>query len=142
MKTFNAKLENITRNWYIIDAEKKKLGYLSSKVVHYLKGKHKVEYTPHVDVGDFIIIINAKKIVLTGKKKIKKIYYRHSGYVGGLKKRKFNEVISKNPEYILQHSIKGMLPKGPLGRIIYRKLKIYSDDRHFHNAQKPKFLEI
>lgn len=135
MKTFVMKKKNIKKKKYIIDAEKKILGRLASEIVRILQGKHKVEYTPYLDTGDYVFVINAEKILVTGNKYNNKIYYRHTGYVGGLKKINFKERILKNPEKIVQNAVKGMLPKGPLGRIIYRKMKVFVGDRYiFQNA--------
>lgn len=135
MKTFVMKKKNIKKKKYIIDAEKKILGRLATEIVRILQGKHKVEYTPYLDTGDYVFVINAEKILVTGNKYNNKIYYRHTGYVGGLKKINFKERILKNPEKIVQNAVKGMLPKGPLGRIIYRKMKVFVGDRYiFQNA--------
>ncbi|CAL4322308.1 50S ribosomal protein L13 [Buchnera aphidicola] len=142
MKSFSVSSKNIVRNWYYIDATGKILGRLSSVIAHYLRGKHKKIYTPHIDVGDYIIVLNASKINVTGKKIQKKIYYRYTGYPGGLKKNNFSEILMKFPERIIQKSVYGMLPKGPLGRLMFKKLKIYPGVFHNHQAQKPIFLKI
>ncbi|BFI91184.1 50S ribosomal protein L13 [Enterobacterales bacterium endosymbiont of Anomoneura mori] len=142
MKTFIVKKKNIKNNWYIINAKNKILGRLATKLAKYLMGKNKIEYSSNLDNGDYIIVLNAKKIIVTGKKKKKKIYYRHSGYVGGIKKRTFEEIIIKNPKKIIQNAVKGMLPKNSLGRLMLKKLKIFSDENHCHNAQKPKLINI
>ncbi|NIH16564.1 MAG: 50S ribosomal protein L13 [Buchnera aphidicola (Periphyllus lyropictus)] len=142
MKSFSISKKKIQRNWYYIDAKDKILGRLSSIISHYLRGKHKPIYTPNIDVGDYIIVINASKIRLTGKKSEKKIYYRHTGHVGGLKKNNFLEIFKKYPERIIKKSVYGMLPKGPLGRLIFKKLKVYPRLNNFHMAQKPVLLKI
>ena len=142
MKTFSIKEKNIQRNWFYVDATNKILGRFASAVSLRLRGKHKVEYTPHLDVGDYIIILNASKILVTGKKKHNKIYYHHTGYIGGIKQFTFEEVMLKNPTKIIEIAVKGMLPKGPLGRLMFKKLKVFSDENHNHAAQCPKFLNI
>ncbi|MGP1928437.1 MAG: 50S ribosomal protein L13 [Arsenophonus sp. NC-WZS1-MAG3] len=142
MKTFTAKPETVKRNWYVIDADGKTLGRLATEVAHRLRGKHKVEYTPHVDTGDYIIIINAKKVVVTGNKREDKIYYRHTGYIGGIKQATFKEMIARHSERVIEIAVKGMLPKGPLGRAMYRKMKVYAGSNHNHAAQKPQVLDI
>lgn len=142
MKTFSVKLNNIKRNWYYVDATNKILGRLASVLSSYLRGKNNIQYTPHLDTGDYIIVLNASKILVTGKKKIDKVYYHHTGYVGGIKKSRFEEIISLHPERIIKHAVKGMLPKGPLGRAMLKKLKIFSNGDHLHIAQRPKLLNI
>ncbi|BAH83023.1 50S ribosomal protein L13 [Candidatus Ishikawella capsulata] len=142
MKTFVAKIETIKREWHLVDATDKILGRLATKLAHHLRGKHKVEYTPHVDVGDFIIVINAGKIALTGNKYTNKFYYYHTGYVGGIKKKSFKEMLNSCPTRIIEIAVKGMLPNGPLGRSMLRKLKVYAGQDHNHVAQKPQFLDI
>ncbi|CRK86048.1 50S ribosomal protein L13 [Candidatus Providencia siddallii] len=142
MKTFTAKSKNIKRDWYIVNSDGKTLGRFATKLVRILSGKHKAEYTPHVDTGDYIIVLNAKKISVTGNKYKNKTYYRHTGYPGGIKKATFKEVIIRNPKRIIEIAVKGMLPKGPIGRAMYRKLKVYEDDKHKHFAQQPKFIDI
>lgn len=142
MKTFIAKPKNILNEWYIIDADGKTLGRLASELARRLRGKHKVVYTPHVDTGDYIIVINAKKILFTGNKINNKIYYRYTGYVGGLKKTTLKEMIMRKPTRVLEIAVKGMLPKGPLGRVMYRKLKVYEGTQHNHLPQKPKMIDI
>lgn len=131
----------LSKNWYVIDAENRVLGRLSSKIAKYLMGKHKVEYTPYIDSGDYVIVINSKKVIISGKKREKKIYYRHTGYVGGLKKSSFSWMMNHHPERVIEIAVKGMLPKGPLGRIMNRRLKVYSGGVHVHTAQMPKFLD-
>ena len=142
MKTLTITPNDIPRKWYIVDAKNKTLGRLATEVARRLRGKHKPEYTPNMDLGDYIIVINAAEIVVTGNKAEDKIYYRHSGYPGGLKSINFKKLIVKNPTYIIEKAVKGMLPKGPLGRQIYRKLKVYADSDHQHAAQQPEILEI
>lgn len=141
-KTFVTTKKNIETKWYIIDANGKILGRLASTIANILKGKHKVEYMPNMDIGDYIIVINANKISVTGNKRKNKIYYHHTGYISGIKKIRFEEMIIKNPIKVIQRAIKGMLPKGSLGNAIYKKCKIYSGNQHNHQAQKPKILKI
>lgn len=140
--TYMAKPNQVERKWYIIDAEGKTLGRLASEAASILRGKHKPQFTPHVDTGDFVIIINAEKIQVTGNKLRDKIYYRHSGYPGGLKKTSLGELLEKRPERALQHAIYGMLPKNRLGRKLQTKLKIYAGPEHPHEAQKPEVWEL
>ena len=142
MKTFSAKPHEVRREWYVIDAQDKVLGRVAAEVARRLRGKHKPEYTPHVDTGDYIIVINADKLRVTGDKNEGKIYYRHSGYPGGLYKRTFQEMQEKFPGRALEKAVKGMLPKGPLGYAMIRKLKVYAGNDHQHAAQQPKVLEI
>lgn len=142
IKSFSISSKNIIKKWYFIDATDKILGRLCTSISHYLRGKHKEIYTPYMDVGDYIIVINASKIRLTGKKTKKKIYYRHTGHVSGLKKVKFSDMIINNPEKVIKKSVYGMLPKGPLGRLIFKKLKVYRNSFHNHHSQKPILLEI
>jgi large subunit ribosomal protein L13 len=142
MKTYSAKAESVERDWYIVDAADKTLGRLATQVASRLRGKHKPEYTPHVDTGDYIVIINAEKVTVTGNKATKKIYYSHTGYPGGIKDITFEKLMEKAPERALQSAVKGMLPKGPLGREMFRKLKIYVGSEHPHAAQQPQTLEL
>lgn len=142
MKTFIANLKTVKRNWYVVDAKGKTLGRLATELVCRLRGKHKVEYTPHVDIGDYIIVLNADKIAVTGKKRNGKIYYHYTGYVGGIKEATFEEMIARCPERVLEIAVKGMLPKGPLGRAMFRKLKVYAGTEHNHVAQKPQIMDI
>ena len=142
MKTFVAKPAEIKRDWYVVDAEGKTLGRLAAEVAHRLRGKHKPEYTPFMDTGDNIIIINAEKIAVTGKKFTDKMYYHHSGFPGGIKSAAFKDVMAKKPEFILETAIRGMLPKGPLGRQMFRKLHVYAGAQHEHAAQQPQVLDI
>ncbi|MCR3754957.1 MAG: 50S ribosomal subunit protein L13 [Candidatus Westeberhardia cardiocondylae] len=142
MQTYSAKSKSEKKSWYYVDAKGKILGRLASKLSLYLQGKHKTQYTPHVDTGDYIIVINASKIILTGKKYKKKTYYKHSGYPGGLKKITFKDMIIKKPEKIIEIAVKGMLPKGPLGRKMFKKLKVFSGIEHKHTTQKPKKINF
>ena len=142
MKTFMANAQNVERKWYVVDADGMVLGRLASQVANILRGKTKPIYTPHVDTGDHVIIINASKIVLTGKKLDQKYYYHHSGYPGGLRETKYRALIAQKPEFAVRHAIVGMLPKGPLGRQMATKLRIYANDQHEQAAQKPELLEL
>lgn len=142
MKTFTATPSTIKRDWYIIDATGKTLGRLATEVARRLRGKHKPEYTPHMDTGDYIVVINAKDIHVTGNKRKDKMYYHHTGFPGGIKGISFEKLLAKKPEQIIEKAVKGMLPKGPLGRDMYRKLKVYADAQHKHAAQQPQVLEI
>ncbi|MEM7561468.1 MAG: 50S ribosomal protein L13 [Pseudomonadota bacterium] len=142
MKTFSAKPENVKRDWYLVDADNKVLGRLASEIAHRLKGKHKAEYTPHVDTGDYIVVINAEKVAVTGNKANDKMYYHHTGFPGGIKSANFNQMIEKHPTRVLQKAVKGMLPKNKLGRAMLSKLKVYAGDQHAHAAQQPKPLDI
>jgi len=141
MKTFTAKEAEVQRDWYIVDAKDKILGRLATEVARRLRGKHKPEFTPHIDTGDYIIIINADKIRATGNKMLDKVYYRHSGYPGGIKSETLGKLLKRFPERPLEIAIKGMLPKGPLGRDMFRKLKVYAGTEHPHVAQQPQVLE-
>ena len=142
MKTYSAKAEEIKHGWYLVDAQGKVLGRLATQIAARLRGKHKPEFTPHADTGDFIVVVNAAKIRVTGRKAERKIYYRHSGYPGGLKETSFGKLHAAYPERVLQKAVKGMLPKGPLGYAMLRKLKVYAGGTHPHTAQQPKNLEI
>jgi large subunit ribosomal protein L13 len=142
MKTFSAKAEEVQRDWYIVDAAEKTLGRLASEIAHRLRGKHKAEYTPHVDTGDYIVVINAEKIQVTGNKAAGKIYHSHTGYPGGLKSISFEKLIDKAPERVIQGAVKGMLPRNPLGRAMFKKLKVYAGTEHPHTAQQPQPLNI
>ena len=142
MKTFMPKAADITRKWYVVDAEGLALGRVASQVANILRGKNKPIYTPNVDTGDFVIIINADKVILTGKKLDQKIYYKHSGFVGGLKETKYRKLLAEKPEEAMRHAVVGMLPKGPLGRQMAKKLKIYAGAEHEHAAQKPEMLKL
>jgi len=142
MKTYTAKAENIKRDWYIADAEGKTLGRFATEVSRRLSGKHKAEFTPHADTGDYIIVVNAEKIKVSGNKYKDKMYYSHTGFPGGIKEISFEKLQQKKPEMILEKAIKGMLPKGPLGRDMFRKLKVYAGEKHNHSAQQPIKIEI
>lgn len=142
MKTIFLKEKDIEQKWYIVDAAGKTLGRVAVKIANILRGKHKPSYTPHMEVGDRVIVINAEKVAVTGKKRSDKLYYKHSGYPGGLRSENFEKMISRKPKYPLEHAIKGMLPKGPLGRKLFRNVKVYTGDSHPHMAQKPEVLEI
>jgi large subunit ribosomal protein L13 len=142
MKTFSAKAHEVKRDWYVVDASDKVLGRLATEIARRLRGKHKAEYTPHVDTGDYIIVTNAEKVTVTGRKFKDKIYYSHTGFPGGIKSISFDKLQEKNPARIIERAVKGMLPKNPLGREMYRKLKIYVGTEHPHEAQQPKTLEI
>ncbi len=142
MKTFMPKAADITRKWYVVDAEGLALGRVASQVANILRGKNKPIYTPNVDTGDFVIVINADKVILTGKKLDQKIYYKHSGFVGGLKETKYRKLLAEKPEEAMRHAVVGMLPKGPLGRQMAKKLKIYAGAEHEHAAQQPEKLEL
>ena len=142
MKTYYAKPLEVEREWVLIDATDQVLGRVASVAAQILKGKHKPQYTPHVDTGDFVIVINADKIKVTGAKAADKVYYRHSGYVGGLKSETFAEAMEKHPERVIEHAVKGMLPKNTLGRAMGKKLKVYAGAEHPHAAQKPREIKI
>ena len=142
MKTFMPKAADITRKWYVVDAEGLALGRVASQVANILRGKNKPIYTPNVDTGDYVIVVNASKVILTGKKLDQKIYYKHSGFVGGLKETKYRKLLAEKPEEALRHAVVGMLPKGPLGRQMAKKLKIYAGAEHEHAAQQPEMLEL
>ncbi|MDX1900600.1 MAG: 50S ribosomal protein L13 [Gammaproteobacteria bacterium] len=142
MKTYNAKNETVVRGWYLVDATGKTLGRLASEIARRLRGKHKPEYTPHVDTGDFIVVVNAEKVKVTGAKTTDKVYHSHSGYPGGIKSITFEKLILRHPERAIEIAVKGMLPKNPLGRQMYRKLKVYAGAAHPHAAQNPSQLEI
>ena len=142
MKTFNAKKENIVKDWYVIDAEGKVLGRLATEIARRLRGKHKPVYTPYVDTGDFVIVVNAGKVKLTGKKLTDKIFYRHSGYPGGLTETPAGKMLQEKPGEVLRLAVRGMLPKNSLGRAMLKKLKIYSGSDHCHEAQCPRILDL
>lgn len=142
MKTYSAKKDEVTRDWYIVDAEGKVLGRLAAEIATRLRGKHKPVYTPHVDTGDFVVVVNAEKIALTGRKLTDKMYYRHSGYPGGLKETSAKKMLETKPENLLRLAVKGMLPKNSLGRSMLKKLKIYSGSEHPHAAQMPLTWEM
>ncbi len=142
MKTLSAKPSDVIHDWYVVDAAEKTLGRLASEIAHRLRGKHKPEYTPHVDTGDYIVVVNAEKIRVTGNKASGKIYHHHTGYPGGLKSMSFEKLIDKAPERVIQGAVKGMLPKNPLGRAMFKKLKVYAGTEHPHTAQQPVELNI
>ncbi len=142
MKTYSAKAKEVKRDWFLVDANGKTLGRLATEVASRLRGKHKAEYTPHVDTGDYIVIVNAAKINVTGNKFDDKIYNYHSGYIGNLKSIPFKDLIEKKPEEIIQKAVKGMLPKGPLGREMATKMKVFAGSDHTHAAQQPQLLDI
>ena len=142
MKTFSAKPAEVKRDWFVVDADGKTLGRLASEIARRLRGKHKPEYTPHVDTGDYIVVVNAEKVRVTGNKEKDKIYHRHTGYIGHLKSVSLGKLRGTHPERIIQNAVKGMLPKNPLGRAMFRKLKVYKGSEHSHQAQQPKELNI
>ena len=142
VKTYSAKAADVERKWYIVDAQGETLGRLASRIATILRGKHKPIYTPHVDCGDYVIVINAEKVWTTGRRIDQKVYYRHSGYPGGLKERTLREQLEKFPERVIESAVKGMLPKNRLGRQMYKKLKVYAGESHPHAAQKPEELAL
>ena len=142
MKTFSAKAHEVRRDWLLVDAADKTLGRLASEIALRLRGKHKPEYTPHVDTGDYIVVVNADKIRVTGRKASDKMYHHHTGYIGNMRSINYEKLQKKAPGRVLELAVKGMLPKNPLGRAMYRKLKVYAGPEHRHAAQQPKVLEI
>lgn len=142
MKTFSAKPQEVRRDWFVVDATDKVLGRLAVEIARRLRGKHKPEFTPHVDTGDFIVVVNAARIKVTGAKADDKIYYRHTGYPGGIREQTFRQMQSRHPGRALEKAVKGMLPKGPLGYAMIKKLKVYGEATHPHTAQQPKALEV
>ncbi len=142
MKTFSATPETIKRDWFVVDASDKTLGRLATEIARRLRGKHKPEYTPHMDVGDYIVVVNAEKIHASGNKMKDKIYYHHTGFPGGLKSISLGKLLQEAPERVIESAVKGMLPRGPLGREMYRKLKVYAGPEHAHAAQQPQPLDI
>jgi len=142
MKTYSAKAEDIVRGWYLVNAQGKVLGRLATQIAARLRGKHKPEFTPHVDTGDFIVVVNAAQIRVTGRKAQRKTYYRHTTFPGGIRQTNFADMQAKHPTRALEIAVKGMLPKGPLGYAMFRKLKVYPGESHPHTAQQPKTLEI
>ncbi|MBV1951036.1 MAG: 50S ribosomal protein L13 [Cycloclasticus sp.] len=142
MKTFSAKAEEVEHDWYVVDAEGKALGRLASEIAFRLRGKHKPEYTPHVDTGDFIVVVNAEKIGVTGNKEKDKMYHHHTGYIGNLKSIPLGKLRETHPERIIQSAVKGMLPKNTLGRNMFKKMKVFVGPEHTHQAQQPKTLDI
>ncbi len=142
MNTYMANAQSVQRKWYVVDADGMVLGRLASQVANVLRGKHKPIYTPHVDTGDYVIIVNSDKVVLTGRKLDQKVYYRHSGYVGGLKETKYRRLMDEKSDFAIRRAVVGMLPKGPLGRQMAKKMFVYKDAEHGHDAQKPEALEL
>ncbi len=142
MKTFVAKPAEVKHDWYVVDAEGKTLGRMASEIAARLRGKHKPEYTPHTDCGDYIVVINADKVSVTGNKRKQKMYHHHTGYVGSLKSTSFEKLLDKAPERPIEFAVKGMLPRGPLGRAMFKKLKVYAGAEHPHAAQQPKTLDL
>ncbi len=142
MKTVSTKPADVTRDWYVVDAEGKTLGRMATEIARLLRGKHKPEYTPHVDTGDYIIVVNAEKVRVTGNKAKDKMYYRHTGYPGGMRSMSFEKMVAHAPERTVEFAVKGMLPKGPLGRAMYSKLKVYAGTEHPHQAQQPQALTL
>jgi large subunit ribosomal protein L13 len=142
MKTFSAKATEIDQNWLIIDAEGQTLGRMATAIASRLRGKHKAEFTPHLDTGDYVVVVNADKVHVTGNKAKDKMYYSHSGYPGGLKSVPFEKLIVKSPEKVIKLAVKGMLPKTPLGRSMFKKLKVYAGAKHPHEAQQPQALQL
>ena len=142
MKTFVAKPADVKREWFVVDAAEQTLGRLATEVARHLRGKHKPEFTPHVDTGDYIVVINADKVKVTGNKSSDKMYYRHTGYPGGLKSISFEKLIDHKPEMVIETAVKGMLPKNPLGRAMFKKMKVYAGSEHPHTAQQPQELKL
>lgn len=142
MKTFSLKPQDIDRKWYVVDAEGLILGRMASQIANRLRGKNKPEFSPHMDNGDFIIVVNCEKVKVTGKKMLEKEYYRHSGWVGGLKETSLGEMLQKHPRRVITHAVKGMLPRNSLGRAMLKKLKVYTGSEHPHQAQKPEALTL
>ena len=142
MKTFSAKHDEVERHWYLVDATNKTLGRLSTEIANRLRGKHKPIYTPHVDTGDYIVVVNASKIRVTGNKMQDKIYYKHSGYIGNMKSMNLETMLEKNPERVIMKSVKGMLPKNKLGNAMLKKLRVFAGSEHNHISQKPELLEL
>ncbi len=142
MKTFSAKTAEVQQGWFLIDAKGKILGRMATEIARRLRGKHKAEYTPHIDTGDYIVVINAGAVEVTGRKKTDKVYYHHSSYPGGLKSETFDKLVARKPDRVIELAVKGMLPKGALGRAMLRKLKVYGTSEHPHSAQQPQILEI
>lgn len=142
MKTFSAKSEAVQRDWYVVDANGKTLGRLATELARRLRGKHKPEYTPHVDTGDYLVVVNAEKIHVTGRKLEDKMYHHHTGYVGNMKHTHLGKLLNEHPERAIEFAVQGMLPKNPLGRAMFKKLKVYAGPEHKHAAQQPKKLDI
>ena len=142
MKTFSAKPAEVRRDWYVVDATNKTLGRLSTEIAHRLRGKHKPEYTPHIDTGDYIVVVNAEKVRVTGNKLKDKMYHHHTGYIGNLKSVPLEKLLDEHPERVIEKAVKGMLPRGPLGRQMYSKLRVFAGPEHTHAAQQPIPLEV
>ena len=142
MKTFNAKAETVKRDWYVVDASGKTLGRIASEIARRLRGKHKAEFTPHVDTGDYIVVVNAEKVRISGKKATDKMYHHHTGYIGNMRSFSFQKMLERSPQDIITIAVKGMLPKNPLGRAMLGKLKVYAGPTHNHQAQQPQPLDI
>jgi large subunit ribosomal protein L13 len=142
MKTYSAKADDIHHDWFVVDAENLTLGRLATEIAHRLRGKHKPEYTPHMDMGDYVVVVNCEKIQVTGAKRPDKIYYHHTGFPGGIKAASFEQVIERAPERVIQRAVKGMMPRNPLGRAMLKKLKVYAGPAHPHAAQQPQPLTI
>jgi large subunit ribosomal protein L13 len=142
MKTFSANPDTVRRDWYVVDAAGKTLGRLASAIASRLRGKHKPEYTPHVDTGDYIVVVNAEKVHVTGNKLTDKVYYQHTGYIGNVKSVTLEKLLAEHPERAIEWAVKGMLPKNPLGRAMFKKLKVYAGPKHHHDAQQPKALDF
>ena len=142
MKTVSVRQQDVAHDWCVVDATGQTLGRLASEIARRLRGKHKAEYTPHVDTGDYIIVVNAEKVFVSGNKETKKIYYRHSGYPGGIKSTSLKKLREAKPEALIEKAVKGMLPRNPLGRAVFRKLKVYAGDSHPHGAQQPKTMVL
>ena len=142
MKTFSAKPADVKRDWFVVDADGKTLGRLATEIASRLRGKHKPEFTPHVDTGDYIVVVNAAKVAITGNKAHAKVYWHHTGFPGGIKSISFDKLIQRKPEMVIEAAVKGMLPKGPLGCAMFRKLKVYAGAEHAHAAQQPQVLDI
>ncbi|MGI9311664.1 MAG: 50S ribosomal protein L13 [bacterium] len=142
MKTYSAKNETVVRDWFVVDAEDKVLGRLAAQIAHRLRGKHKPEYTPHVDTGDYIVVVNAAKVAVTGNKANAKVYYHHTGHPGGIKEISYQQMMAKHPTRVIEHAVKGMLPRSKLGRAMLSKLKVYAGAEHAHQAQRPETLEL
>ena len=142
MKTFSAKAGDVYHDWLLVDAENRILGRLAAEIAYRLRGKHKAEYTPHMDMGDYIVVVNCEKVRVTGAKQADKVYYRHTGFPGGIKTATFQDLVDRHPERIIQQAVKGMLPRSPLGRAMLKKLKVYAGPSHPHAAQQPQPLSI
>jgi large subunit ribosomal protein L13 len=142
MRTYSARAEDVRRQWHLVDADGKTLGRLATEVARRLRGKHKPEFTPHVDTGDYVVVVNADKIRVTGRKATDKVYYRHTGYIGNMRSITFEKQLAKRPETVIELAVKGMMPRGPLGRAMLKKLKVYAGPEHPHAAQQPQPLEL